>query len=131
MENIDDLMMRALEIKRQKQALEDELNDIGKKISAAARFPEGKHTAHVEGLHARATVSIRTSEKWDQKKLNNARSAVGDDVFLKAFRFEWKKRSNKELNLALSGVSEEQRKLVLSALSTTKNNYITYEDLDA
>lgn len=79
----------------QKQAL---LREIAAELAESAPFPEGKKTAHIIGAGYDVTVQRRENVKWDQKKLEAARQAMGNEDFFKVFAWEFKPASAKALN---------------------------------
>ena len=123
---VSELIMRGASLKAQIDALKKQLEHVNDQIAAQAVFGKTA-TAYVsgEGCPVQARVVLRTTEKWDQDKLNAARVKLGDNVFLPLFRFKWEARK-KDVDAFLTYAPQEQSACIRDALTTSTATSVTY-----
>lgn len=128
----DQLIAKAVELKCRIAQQTSDLKELQKLIEERCTFPEGRQTAHIFGAGYDVTVQQRTNTKWDQKKLEEARKAMGNDEFFKVFAWEFKPQSAKQLDAFLSFGSSDHARLVLDARTVTKGaSQFTYQPMGA
>ena len=130
-ETLDNLLSRALQLNEEIALRKQELAAIDEELSDRAVFEDGKATAYVEGAAVKAKVVRRTNDRWDQEKLNYLRQVVGDPVFMKGFKFSWDGRGKKAIAAMSADMTEEQKEMLSSAVTTTTRTKVTYEEIGA
>ena len=123
----DKLIRRGLELRCSIDTLRKQLDDVNRQIVEAAEFPEGKATAWVLGKGCRARVMNRVYEKWDQRKLDEARDALGEEAFRQLFRAVWEPVSRREVQDFLARAPEHERDALLAALDSKTTPQVSYE----
>lgn len=114
-------------LKQQEEILKAQANDIKEQITLleqeigkTAVFPDGKKTSNYEQDGFSVKVERKETLKWDQDKLNKARAELGDGIFLRLFKFEWKHKQKAVLDEFLAHDAKAQT--IQDAL-TIKNNF--------
>ena len=123
----DKLIRRGLELRCSIDTLRKQLDDVNRQIVEAAEFPEGKNTAWVQGKGCRARVLNRVYEKWDQRKLDEARDALGEEAFRELFRAVWEPVSRRDVQDFLAHAPENERDALLAALDSKTTPQVSYE----
>ena len=123
----DKLIRRGLELRCSIDSLKKQLEDVNRQIIEAADFPEGKSTAWVQGKGCRARVVNRVYEKWDQRKLDEARAALGEEAFRELFRAVWEPVSRRDVQDFLARAPENERDALLAALDSKTTPQVSYE----
>ena len=123
----DKLIRRGLELRCSIDTLKKQLDDVNRQIVEAAEFPEGKSTAWVQGKGCRARVVNRVYEKWDQRKLDEARAALGEESFRELFRAVWEPVSRRDVQDFLARAPENERDALLAALDSKTTPQVSYE----
>lgn len=124
--NLEQAISEAFAIKHQMEALKGRYTDLQNEIISQVQIPEGKRTGYADSGDIRAKVQVSEKYKWDQIKLNAARAKMGDDVFLKAFTFEWKPVDKKSIDLFLNRyATPEQRALISDAMTVEKRTSLS------
>jgi hypothetical protein len=75
---------------------------IRDKVKAAAVYPAGKNTVHMEGGHWNIIVSRKESVKYFQDKLDALRRDIGDEEFFKVFKWTFEPVDKKTLDGAVN-----------------------------
>ena len=123
----DKLIRRGLELRCSIDTLRKQLDDVNRQIVEAAEFPEGKATAWVLGKGCRARVMNRVYEKWDQRKLDEARRTLGEEAFRELFRSVWEPVSRRDVQDFLAHAPENERDALLAALDSKTTPQVSYE----
>ena len=129
MESIEKLVREHRALKSQIDELKARLAEVSDAIAKQAVFPEGKNTAVASFGGVKVKVQRRTTYYWDQDKLNNARLALGDETYLRLFRFKWE-HNKKALDGFLANAPEEQKRPVEDALTVKKAFTVSTEAED-
>lgn len=85
-------------LKAQANEIKEQINSLEQEIGKTAVFPQGKKTSNYEQDGFSVKVEHKETLKWDQDKLNKARAELGDDTFLRLFKFEWKHKQKAVLD---------------------------------
>ena len=112
----DKLIRRGLELRCSIDTLKKQLDDVNRQIVEAAEVPEGRNTAWVQGKDCRARVMNRVYEKWDQRKLDEARRTLGEEAFRELFRSVWEPVSRREVQGFLARASSDERDALMDDL---------------
>ena len=120
MADLGSLLSEGIKLKNRIDADKARLAEVNREIEALAEFPEGKNTAHLAANGLRATVTRKSSVKWDQKKLNEAMSAIGTEAFRKVFTYEFKPVGAKQLNAFLEFGNEADVAKAKAAMTVTQ-----------
>ena len=123
----DKLIRRGLELRCSIDTLRKQLDDVNRQIVEAAEFPEGRNTAWVQGRDCRARVMNRVYEKWDQRKLDEARATLGEEAFRELFRAVWEPVSRREVQDFLASAEGSRRDALLAALDAKTSPQVSYE----
>ena len=126
MESIEALVREHHALKSQLDELKARLSEVSDAIAKQAVFPEGKNTANASFGGVKVKVQRKTSYYWDQDKLNNARLALGDETYLRLFRYKWE-HNKKALDGFLANAPETQKRPVEDALTVKKSFAVSTE----
>ena len=126
MENLENLVGEHHALKTQIDELKARLAEVSDAIAKQAVFPGGKNTATASVGGYKVKVSRKETYAWDQDKLNNARLALGDETYLRLFRFEWK-HNKKALDGFLANAMDEQKRPVVEAMTVKKSFSVSTE----
>jgi hypothetical protein len=126
MEDLASLVRERHELKIQVDELKARLAEVSDAIARKAVFPEGKNTATASIGGYKVKVQRKETYVWDQDRLNNARLALGDETYLRLFRFEWK-HNKKALDGFLANALEEQKRPIEDAMTIKKTFSISTE----
>ena len=126
MESIEALVKEHYSLKTQIDELKTRLAEVSENIAKQAVFPDGKNTANASFGGYNVKVQRRTTYYWDQDKLNNARLALGDEMYLRLFRFKWE-HNKKALDGFLANAPEKQKRCVEDALTVKKSFTVSTE----
>ena len=126
MENLASLVRERHELKIQIDELKARLAEVSDAIARQAVFPEGKNTASASIGGFKVKVQRKETYVWDQDKLNNARLVLGDETYLRLFRFEWK-HNKKALDGFLANAAEQQKRPIEDAMTVKKTFSISTE----
>lgn len=108
------------------------LRDINRQLAEQATFPEGKNTARLSGAGFNVTIQKKAYTKYDQDKLDAARKAMGNDLFLKPFTYEFKPRSKKELDAFMAYGDPGQAAMIREAMTISEGApQVSYEPMEA
>lgn len=126
------LIREGVELKGQIDDATARLRDINRRLAEMASFPEGKNTAHLEGAGFEVTIQKKEYTKYDQGKLDAARKAMGNELFLKPFTYEFKPRSKKELDAFMAYGDADQVAMIREAMTITEGApQVTYKPMEA
>lgn len=117
MADLGSLLSEGMKLKVRIDADKARLAEINRELEALASFPEGKATAHLAAGGFRATVTRKTTVKWDQKKLAGAMDAIGAEAFQKVFTYEFKPLGAKQLKAFLEFGEPEAIAAVRAAMT--------------
>jgi len=126
MESIESLVGEHFALKSQIDELKSRLAEVSEAIAKQAVFPEGKNTANASIAGYKVKVQRKTTYSWDQDKLNNARLALGDETYLRLFRYKWE-HNKKALDGFLANAPETQKRPVENALTVKKSFSVSTE----
>lgn len=126
MQDLSALVREHHEIKAQIDELKTRLAEVSDAIAKQAVFPEGKNTASASVNGWKVKVQRKMTYSWDQNKLNNARLLLGDETYLRLFRYEWK-HNKKALDGFLANAPEAQKRPVEDAMTVKKSFSISTE----
>lgn len=126
MESIEALAKEHYELKSQIDGLKARLAEVSEAIAKQAVFPEGKNTANAVFGNVKVKVQRKETYSWDQNKLGNARFALGDERFLKLFRYKWE-ANKKTLDGFLLNAPEHEKRPVEDALTIKKSFAVSTE----
>lgn len=111
---------------------EARLREINLRLTALAKFPEGKKSATLEGAGFKAKVQKKFYVKFDQEKVAVARLEMGDPAFSQVFGWTFKPRSQKDLDGFLQYGPPDHVRLVRDAMTVTEGApQVTYEPVEA
>ena len=117
MAELGSLLSEGAKLKARIDADKARLAEVNRAIEALCEFPEGKSTAHVAANGFRATVTRKTTVKWDQKKLAEAMKAIGAESFQKVFTYEFKPVGKRQLDAFLEFGAEGEVEAVKAAMT--------------
>ncbi len=123
----DKLIRRGLELRCSIDSLKKQLDEVNRQIAEMAEFPEGRSTAWVLGKGCRARVVRRVYEKWDQRKLDEARRTLGEGTFGELFRSVWEPVSRRTVQDFLARADDTDRDALLDALDAKTAPMVSYE----
>lgn len=98
MTDISALIREGMDIKARMDADKKRLQNINKQLADIAEYKEGSNTGHIYDSNLHVKVQRKTNVKWDQKELNRARTALGDDIFFEVFKWKYEPASKKALD---------------------------------
>ena len=129
MADIGALLSEGMKLKTRIDADKARLAEINRELEALAVFPEGKNTAHLAASGFRATVTRKTTVKWDQEKLADAMKTMGSEAFRKVFTYEFKPVGAKQLNAFLEFGGEAEVGAVKAAMTVAQGSpSVKYEE---
>ena len=120
-EDLASLAREHYETKAEIDRLKKRLAELADAIASQAVFPQGKNTANCNAGGVHVKVQRKEVQSWNQDRLNEARLRLGDETFLRLFRFEWK-ADKRQVDGFLANAPAESRRFVEDAL-TTKIGY--------
>lgn len=100
MNTLKDMIIRGSEIKLQMSAMETELRTINAELAKRAQYVAGSKTGRLMEAGIKVTVSQRENVKWLQDRLMQVKEILPDQ-FCKAFVYEYKPATAKELKAAM------------------------------
>ncbi len=110
----------------------EHLREIHARLTALAKFPQGKKTATLEGAGRRVKIQLKDYVKFDQEKVGAARLAMGDHTFAQVFGWTFKPKSQRDLDGFLVHGKPEHVALVREAMTITPGApSVTYELVEA
>lgn len=132
--DISELLREGYQLKARMAADKERLAQINAAIAGMATFSGACKTARLAASGYVAKVQRKETVTWDQKLLYKAVSRMGVEEFKKAFTFEYKPKSSKELKdyMAAPDTPDEYRKLI-DAARTVKEGApsVTFEFVEA
>jgi len=120
-EDLASLAREHLATKLEIDRLKKRLAELADAIAQQAVFPQGKSTANASAGGVHVKVQRKEVQSWNQDRLNEARHRLGDETFLRLFRFEWK-ADKRQVDGFLLNAPAESRRFIEAAL-TTKTAY--------
>ena len=120
-EDLASLAREHLSTKLEIDRLKKRLAELADAIASQAVFPQGKSTANANAGGVHVKVQRKEVQSWNQDRLNEARARLGDETFLRLFRFEWK-ADKRQVDGFLLNAPAESRRFIEDAL-TTKTSY--------
>lgn len=127
---ISDLLREGYAIKERMAQDKERLAQINAAIAGMATFSGACKTARLAASGYVAKVQRKETVTWDQKALWKAVQVMGVSEFKKAFTFEYKPKSSKELKdyMAAPDTPDEYRKLIDAARTVKEGSpAVTYE----
>lgn len=117
MENIAELLREGYALKARMAADKERLAQINAAIAGMATFSGACKTARLAASGYVAKVQRKETVTWDQKALRKAVNAMGVHEFQKAFDYEYKPKSAKDLNAYMMdpATPDEYRALISAA----------------
>ena len=132
--DISELLREGYQLKARMAADKERLAQINAAIAGMATFSGACKTARLAASGYVAKVQRKETITWDQKALWKAVQVMGVPEFRKAFTFEYKPKSSKELKdyMADASTPDEYRKLI-DAARTVKEGApsVSYEFVEA
>ena len=116
-EDLASLAREHLSTKMEIDRLKKRLAELADAIASQAVFPQGKSTANANAGGVHVKVQRKEVQSWNQDRLNEARHRLGDETFLRLFRFEWK-ADKRQVDGFLANAPKEARRYVEDALMT-------------
>lgn len=98
MNDISSLIAEGAALKADIDSKTARLRDINLALASLASFPEGKATAKLAGSGYAVKIQKRENVKWDQAKLEAARSSMGNEAFFSVFAWKFEPKSKKILD---------------------------------
>lgn len=127
---LSDLLREGYAIKARMAADKERLTQINAAIAGMATFSGTCKTARLAASGYVAKVQRKETVTWDQKALWKAVQVMGVPEFKKAFTFEYKPKSSKELKdyMAAPDTPDEYRKLIDAARTVKEGSpSVTFE----
>lgn len=134
MKDITELLREGYQLKARMAADKERLAQINAAIAGMATFSGACKTARLAASGYVAKVQRKETVTWDQKALWKAVQVMGVPEFKKAFTFEYKPKSAKELNayMAAPDTPDEYRKLIDAARTVKEGSpSVTFEFVEA
>ena len=103
--------------KQKMDALKERNAEIARMLDGAAKFEDGKATAHIIDGELDIKVTRKMNTTFDQEALNAARVELGDGTFLKVFRWKWEP-NKKQLDAFLEMAPPSQSDMIRRAMTT-------------
>ena len=103
--------------KQKMDALKERNAEIARMLDGAAKFEDGKATAHILDGELDIKVTRKMNTTFDQEALNAARVELGDGTFLKVFRWKWEP-NKKQLDAFLEMAPPSQSDMIRRAMTT-------------
>lgn len=132
--DITELLREGYQLKERMAADKTRLAQINAAIAAQATFSGACKTARLAASGYVAKVQRKETVVWDQNALGKAVQVMGVPEFRKAFTFEYKPKSSRELTayMAAPDTPDEYRKLI-DAARTVKEGApsVSYEFVEA
>lgn len=128
--DITELLREGYQLKARMAQDKERLTQINAAIAAQATFSGACKTARLAASGYVAKVQRKETVTWDQKALWKAIQVMGVPEFKKAFTFEYKPKSSKELKdyMAAPDTPDEYRKLIDAARLVKEGSpAVTYE----
>ena len=134
MNDITELLREGYQLKARMAADKERLAAINAAIAGMATFSGACKTARLAASGYVAKVQRKETVVWDQNALGKAVQVMGVPEFRKAFTFEYKPKSSRELTAYMADAStpDEYRKLI-DAARTVKEGApsVSYEFVEA
>lgn len=134
---MNEQLKKLFELKQQEEVLKAQANDIKEQITVleqeigkTAVFAQGKKISNYEQDGFAVKVERKETLKWDQEKLNKARAEIGDSIFLRLFKFEWKHKNKSVLEDFLSD-GDQNNARIREALTITDKFSVSIETANA
>lgn len=132
--DISELLREGYQLKARMAADKERLAQINAAIAGMATFSGACKTARLAASGYVAKVQRKETVVWDQNALGKAVQVMGVPEFRKAFTFEYKPKSSRELTayMAAPDTPDEYRKLI-DAARTVKEGApsVSYEFVEA
>ena len=103
--------------KQKMDALKERNAEIARMLDGAAKFEDGKATAHILDGELDIKVTRKMNTTFDQEALNAARVELGDGTFLKVFKWKWEP-NKKQLDAFLEMAPPSQSDMIRRAMTT-------------
>ena len=103
--------------KQKMDALKERNAEIARIFSSEAKFEAGKSTAHIVDGELDIKVTRKENVTFDQNALNAARAELGDDTFLKVFKWKWEP-NKKQLDAFLEMAPPSQSDMIRRTMTT-------------
>lgn len=103
--------------KQKMDALKERNAEIARMLDGAAKFDDGKATAHILDGELDIKVTRKMNTTFDQEALNAARVELGDGTFLKVFKWKWEP-NKKQLDAFLEMAPPSQSDMIRRAMTT-------------
>lgn len=120
MSDLGSLLSEGAKLKARIDADKTRLAEINRELEALCEFPEGKATGHLAANGFRATVTRKTTVKWNQEKLNDAMKAMGSEAFRRVFTYEFKPVGTRQLNAFLEFGNENEVGMIRDAMTVSQ-----------
>lgn len=125
-----ELIKRGLNLKAEIDSKKTQLIEINRQLAKIAQYKEGSQTGHIYTEHYHVKVALKKNIKWDQKKLSEARSLIGDEKFFKVFGWKFEPKSKVALDGFLDNADEQYTAPVLAAMTVSEGSpTVTYEEI--
>lgn len=125
-EKIHQAMILKAEIDNKKK----QLAGIQQELATLAQYKEGSQTGHIYTEHYHVKVALKKNIKWNQKKLNEARTAIGDKDFFSVFGWKFEPKSKAVLDVFLADQDVKITAPILEAMTVSDGSpSVTYEEI--
>lgn len=81
--------------------MDKRLKELKRELAEMALFKDGSKTGHVYGAKWHATVGLKETVRFDQERLAELRTAMGDREFFRVFKWSFEPASKKLLDAAI------------------------------
>ena len=129
---ISELIKTGAQLKAEIDSKKIQLAEINRQLAKIAQYKEGSQTGHIYTEHYHVKVALKKNVKWDQKKLSEARSLIGDEKFFKVFGWKFEPKNKGVLDGFIENADEQYTSSVLAAMTVSEGSpTVTYEEIGA
>ena len=127
---ISEKISQAMALKAEIDSKKSQLTEINRELAALAQYKEGSATGHLYTEHYHVKVALKKNIKWDQKKLNEARTSIGDKDFFSIFGWKFEPKNKALLDAFLADSNTARTAPVLAAMTVSDGSpSVTYEEI--
>lgn len=127
---ISEKIRQAMILKAEIDNKKKQLAGIHQELAILAEYKEGSQTGHIYTEHYHVKVALKKNIKWDQQKLNEARTALGDKDFFSVFGWKFEPKGKALLDAFLADSDTARTAPVLAAMTVSNGApSVTYETI--